>query len=435
MKGPSLRVLLVSLAVAFAVPAIAFGASSSKSRVLAIHFELEVNPVTSSYLDHQLDRAQKNGYSAVVIVLDTPGGLSESMRTIVKNELRSKIPVIVYVSPPGARAASAGVWIGEAADELAMAPTTNIGSSTPINGNGSNLDSDLRRKVLNDAAASLRGLAKFHGRNQQWADLAVRKGDNLAADEALKIHVIDDIAPNLPALLKKIDGRKTVGKNFVLNTAGAQIVDVHPGFFTRLLNALIDPNLIPLLFLAGIAGIGFEIFHPGVVLPGALGAVSLLTALFGFAVLPISWAGLALLILGAALLVIDAHVVTHGALTVSGLISLVVGSLLLFHNAPAPYNDVNAPLLIVFAVLLGSLWVFALTKAVQVRRSPLAAGPETMVGEVGEARRDDLVFVHGELWRARPRSGEALRPGQRVRVAGVGPELVLEVEPEPLPAE
>lgn len=400
---------------------------------MAIHYEFEVNPVTSSYLDHQLDRAQKNGYSAAVIILDTPGGLSESMRTIVKNELRSKIPVIVYVSPPGARAASAGVWIGMAADELAMAPTTNIGSSTPINGNGTNLDSDLRRKVLNDAAASLRGLAKFHGRNQLWADLAVRKGSNLSADEALRRHVIDDIAPNLPALLTKIDGRKTVGKNFVLHTAGAEIVEAHPGFFTRLLNALIDPNLIPLLFLAGIAGIGFEIFHPGVVLPGALGAVSLLTALFGFAVLPISWAGLALLLLGAALLVADAHVVSHGTLTVSGLISLVVGSLMLFHNAPAPYNDVNAPLLVVFAVLLGSLWVFALTKAVQVRRSPLAAGPETMVGEVGEARRDDLVFVHGELWRARPTSGEALRPGQRVRVAGVGPELVLEVEP--LPAE
>jgi membrane-bound serine protease (ClpP class) len=419
--------------VALAVPAIALGASSSKPRVLAIHFELEVNPVTSSYLDHQLDRAQKDGYTAAVIILDTPGGLSESMRTIVKNELRSKIPVIVYVSPPGARAASAGVWIGMAADELAMAPTTNIGSSTPINGNGTNLDSDLRRKVLNDAAASLRGLAKFHGRNQLWADLAVRKGSNLSADEALRRNVVDDIAPNLPALLTKIDGRKTVGKDFVLHTAGAQIVEAHPGFFTRLLNALIDPNLIPLLFLAGIAGIGFEIFHPGVVLPGALGAVSLLTALFGFAVLPISWAGLALLLLGAALLVADAHVVSHGTLTVSGLISLVVGSLMLFHNAPAPYNDVNAPLLVIFAVLLGSVWVFALTKAVQVRRSPLAAGPETMVGEVGEARRDDLVFVHGELWKARPRSGGALRPGQRVRVASVGPELVLEVEP--LPAE
>jgi membrane-bound serine protease (ClpP class) len=433
VKGPFLRVLFGSLAVALAVPAIALGASSSKPRVLAIHFELEVNPVTSSYLDHQLDRAQKDGYTAAVIILDTPGGLSESMRTIVKNELGSKIPVIVYVSPPGARAASAGVWIGMAADELAMAPTTNIGSSTPINGNGTNLDSDLRRKVLNDAAASLRGLAKFHGRNQLWADLAVRKGSNLSADEALRRNVVDDIAPNLPALLTKIDGRKTVGKDFVLHTAGAQIVEAHPGFFTRLLNALIDPNLIPLLFLAGIAGIGFEIFHPGVVLPGALGAVSLLTALFGFAVLPISWTGLALLLLGAALLVADAHVVSHGTLTVSGLISLVVGSLMLFHNAPAPYDQVNAPLLVGFAVLLGSVWVFALTKAVQVRRSPLAAGPETMVGEVGEARRDDMVFVHGELWRARPRSGGTLRPGQRVRVASVGPELVLEVEP--LPAE
>ena len=433
MKGPFLRVLFGSLAAALAIPAIALGASSSKARVLAIHFELEVNPVTSSYLDHQLDRAQKDGYDAAVIILDTPGGLSESMRTIVKNELRSKIPVIVYVSPPGARAASAGVWIGMAADELAMAPTTNIGSSTPINGNGTNLDSDLRRKVLNDAAASLRGLAKFHGRNQLWADLAVRKGSNLSADEALRRNVIDDLAPNLPALLKKIDGRKTVGKGFVLHTAGAQIVEAHPGFFTRLLNALIDPNLIPLLFLAGIAGIGFEIFPPGVVLPGALGAVSLLTALFGFAVLPISWTGLALLLLGAALLVADAHVVSHGTLTVSGLISLVVGSLMLFHNAPAPYDQVNAPLLVVFALVLGSVWVFALTKAVQVRRSPLAAGPETMVGEVGEARRDDMVFVHGELWRARPRSGGTLRPGQRIRVASVGPELVLEVEP--LPAE
>ena len=433
MKGPFLRVLFGSLAVALAVPAIALGASSSKPRVLAIHFALEVNPVTSSYLDHQLDRAQKDGYTAAVIILDTPGGLSESMRTVVKNELGSKIPVIVYVSPPGARAASAGVWIGMAADELAMAPTTNIGSSTPINGNGANLGSDLRRKVLNDAAASLRGLAKFHGRNQLWADLAVRKGSNLSADEALRRNVVDDIAPNLPALLTKIDGRKTVGKDFVLHTAGAQIVEAHPGFFTRLLNALIDPNLIPLLFLAGIAGIGFEIFHPGVVLPGALGAVALLTALFGFAVLPISWTGLALLLLGAALLVADAHVVSHGTLTVSGLISLVVGSLMLFHNAPAPYDQVNAPLLVFFAVVLGSVWVFALTKAVQVRRSPLGAGPETMVGVVGEARRDDMVFVHGELWRARPRSGGTLRPGQRVRVASVGPELVLEVEP--LPAE
>ena len=431
MKGPILRALFVSLVVALAVPALAFGSSSTRPRILAIHYELEVNPVTSSYLDHQIDRAQDDGFNAVVIVLDTPGGLSESMRKIVKTELRSKIPVIVYVSPPGARAASAGVWIGQAADELAMAPATNIGSSTPISGTGTNLGSDLRRKVINDAAASLRGLAKFHGRNARWADLAVRKASNLTAEQALQMNVIDDVAPNLPALLRKLDGRKTIGKGFVLHLAGARIVNANPGFFTRLLNALIDPNLIPLLFLAGIAGIGFEIFHPGVVLPGALGAVSLLTALFGFAVLPISWAGLALLLLGAALLVIDAHVTSHGTLTVSGLISLVVGSLMLFHNAPAPYNDVNTPLLVAFAATLGLFWAFALTKAVQVRRRPVTVGPQTMVGEIGEARRDDLVFVHGELWRARPADGQPLRPGQRIRVAGVGPELVLDVEQLP----
>jgi membrane-bound serine protease (ClpP class) len=428
VKGSFLRAFFASVAAALVIPALALAAGSGKPRVLAIHFGLEVNPVTSSYLDHQVDRAQDDHYDAAVILLDTPGGLSESMRTIVKHELASTIPVIVYVSPPGARAASAGVWITEAADIAAMAPQTNIGSSTPIDSSGQNLGSDLRRKVINDAVASLKSLMRYHHRNVAWAERAVRRAENVDDQQARRLNVVDVLAPTLPALLNKIDGRTTVGKNLKLHTAGAEIVEVHPGFFTRLLNALIDPNLIPLLFLAGIAGIGFEIFHPGVVLPGALGAVALLTALFGFAVLPISWAGLALLILGAALLVIDAHVTSHGTLTVSGLISIVVGTLMLFHNAPAPYDDVNKPLLIGFAVGLGAIWAFALTKAVQVRRSPVAVGPQTIVGEVGEARRDDLVFVHGELWRARPAGGEPLKPGQRVRVAGVDPGLVLQVE-------
>ena len=427
MKGPILRAFLGSLAVALAVPALAL-ASSSKPKVLVIHFGLEVNPVTSSYVDHQLHHAEDGHYNAAVIVLDTPGGLSESMRTIVKNEIGLRVPVIVYVSPSGSRAASAGVWITEAADIAAMAPATNIGSSTPIDSSGQNLGSDLRRKVINDAVASLTSLMRYHHRNAAWAAAAVRKASNLDEQRAKRMNVIDVLAPTLPALLNKIDGRKTVGKNFVLHTAGAELVQVHPGFFTRLLNALIDPNIIPLLFLAGIAGIGFEIFHPGVVLPGALGGVSLLLALFGFAVLPISWAGLALLILGAALLVIDAHVTSHGALTVSGLISMVVGSLLLFHNAPAPYNNVNTPLVIAFAVAVGGFWAIAISKAVAVRRSPVSVGPQTIVGEIGEAKRDDLVFVHGELWRARPRGGSPLRPGQRMRVAGVGADLSLDVE-------
>ena len=427
MKGPILRAFLGSLAVALTIPAFALG-SSSNPKVLVIHFGLEVNPVTSSYLDHQLHRAQDGHYNAAVIMLDTPGGLSESMRTIVKNEIALKIPVIVYVGPSGSRAASAGVWITQAADIAAMAPATNIGSSTPIDSSGQNIASDLRRKVINDAVASLTSLMRFHHRNASWAALAVRKASNLDEQKAKQMNVVDVLAPTLPALLNKIDGRKTIGKGFVLHTANAQLVQAHPGFFTRLLNALIDPNIIPLLFLAGIAGIGFEIFHPGVVLPGALGAVALLLALFGFAVLPISWAGLALLILGAALLVIDAHVTSHGALTTAGLISMVVGSLLLFHNAPAPYNNVNTPLVVAFAVIVGGFWAFALSKAVAVRRSPVTVGPQTIVGEIGEAKRDDLVFVHGELWRANPSDGTPLRPGQRIRVAGVGPDLSLDVE-------
>ena len=428
MIRPFTRVFLASVVAALAVPALA---SAAQPKVLAIHFDTEVNPVTSSYLDHQLQRAQDGHYDAAVILIDTPGGLSDSMRKIVQKEIGLKIPVIAYVSPSGARAASAGVWIEEAADVAAMGTATNIGSSTPIDSSGQNLGSDLRRKVINDAVASLSALMRYHGRNAAWAAQAVRKASNLDETQAKQMNVVDELAPTLPALLNKIDGHTTVGKKLKLHTANAQIVEVRPGFFTRLLNALIDPNIIPLLFLAGIAGIGFEIFHPGVVLPGALGAVALLLALFGFAVLPISWAGLALLILGAALLVIDAHVVSHGALTVSGLISLVVGSLLLFHNAPAPYNHVNAPLLVGFAIVLGGAWVFALTKAVQVRRRPVSVGPQTIIGEVGTARRDDMVFVHGELWRAKPVANGPLRPGQRVRVSGVDPGLVLEVEPLP----
>jgi membrane-bound serine protease (ClpP class) len=402
--------------------------AASKPRVLAIHFDAEINPVTQDYVNHELDRAQRDHYDAAVILLDTPGGLSSSMEAIYKKELASKIPVIVYVSPEGAASASAGVFVSEAADVLAMAPATNIGSSTPIDQSGGNLGSDLRRKVINHFAKKLRTLAELHGRNGDWAEAAVRKASNLTETEALKMNVIDVTAPSLRALLNKIDGRRTIPKHFRLHTAGAQITEVKPGFFTRLLNTLIDPNLITLLFLAGLAGIGYEIFHPGVVLPGALGAVALVTALFGFSVLPISWAGLALLLLGLALLVIDAHVTSHGALTVSGLISLVVGSLMLFRNAPSPYHA-NAPLLISLALVLGGAWAFAITKAVGVRRTPVAVGSHTMVGEVGEYRGAGMVYVNGELWKARMPQGLALKQGQKVRVDGVDPSLVLDVRP------
>ncbi len=425
---PIMRVFFLALATASAFLALSGNAAAAAPAVLVVHFDAEVNPVTQDYLNGQIQRANDGSYAAVVIVLDTPGGLGESMRKIVQKELGSRIPVIVYVSPNGARAASAGVWIGEAADVLAMAPETNIGSSTPISGTGGNIGSDLRRKVVNDAAASLRGLAASHGRNARWADLAVRQASNLTEGEALRQHVIDAIAPSLPDLLRQIDGTKTKPKGFVLRLAGARLTEVHMSFFTRLLNTIIDPNLIFLLFLAGLGGIGFEIFHPGVVLPGALGAVSLVTALFGFSVLPISWAGLALILLGVALLVIDAHVVTHGALTLSGLVSLVVGGLMLFHNAPSPYHT-SVPLVVSVAVVLGAFWAFGLTKAVQARRRPVQVGASVLVGQIGEVRRDGLVFVCGELWRGHTADGEPLVSGEQVEVEAVGEGLALTVRP------
>jgi membrane-bound serine protease (ClpP class) len=242
------------------------------------------------------------------------------------------------------------------------------------------------------------------------------------------MNVIDAIAPTLPALLQQSNGVKTKPRGFVLNLAGAQIHDVHPGFFTRLLNTLIDPNILTLLFLAGLAGIGYEIFHPGVVLPGALGLVALITALFGFSVLPVNWAGFILLLAGVALLVLDVHVTSHGALTVAGLIAMAVGAIFLFQNAPAPYHT-STPLVITVAVVLGSVWAFAVGKAWSVRHSPVEVTPERIAGAVGEVRRDGLVYVDGELWQARTAGGEQLREGQLVRVESLD-GLVLTVRPE-----
>ena len=393
-------------------------AAAATPRVLAIRFgpDLEVNPVTKDYLNHQLDEAAKH-YDAAVIVLDTPGGLSSSLREIYQKELSLPVPVIVYVAPNGARAASAGVWIAEAGDVLAMSPISNIGSSTPINSTGANIGSDLRRKVINDAAASLRSLAATHKRNTTWPVLAVTKASNLTAQQALHMHVVDAIAPSLPVLLRRLDGYRTKDpqRAFTLHLAGAQITTVSPGFSTRFLNTLIDPNLISILFLVGIAGLIFEVLHPGVVLPGAIGAVSLIIALFGFSVLPVSWAGIALVVLGVALLVIDLHAITHGALTIAGLICLGIGLPLLFGNAPAPYR-INTALVVGIGLAIAAFWVFVTGKGVAARRRPVKTGPQTLVGTSGEVRLDGLVFVDGELWRAHASDGSPLLAGERVQV-------------------
>jgi membrane-bound serine protease (ClpP class) len=399
--------------------------------VLAVEFDNDVNPVTADYVTGEIERANEGGYSAVVILLDTPGGLSDAMKEIYEAELASKIPVIVYVYPEGARAASAGVWIGQAGDILAMAPQTNIGSSTPINVGGEDIQKDLRNKVVNDAAASLRALAREHGRNVKWADAAVRRASNLSAREALAQNVIDVIAPDLPTLLNKIDGETTTPKGLVLDTANAQVETVQMSLWKQILDLLIDPNLIVILMSIGVLGITIELWNPGLILPGTVGAISLVIGLFGLQVLPISWAGLLLMMLAAGFFVAEAFVVSHGALALAGGIAFVIGSLMLFDPAGDAYQ-VSVPVALTVAAVMVAMVGLAVAKIMQVRRAPVVTGQSELIGQVGIVRQaldpDGLIFVHGELWRART-DGEPVPPGETVRVEGLDDGLTLRVAP------
>jgi membrane-bound serine protease (ClpP class) len=416
----------LTAAVALVVPATA---ADSSRRVLAIEFENDVNPVTADYVIGELERAEREKYDAAVIVLDTPGGLSEAMRDIYKKELALKIPVIVYVSPGGARAASAGVWIGQAADVLAMAPQTNLGSSTPISSNGGEIPSDLRRKVINDAAASLRALAEEHGRNGDWAENAVRHADNLSAREALRQNVIDEISPSLPSLLERVDGQRTRPKGLVIHTAGARIEEVQMGLWKRILDTLIDPNIIVLMMSVGLLGIVVELWNPGLVFPGTVGGISLIMGLYGLQVLPVSGAGLLLMLLAAGFWVADLFVTSHGALTLAGAVSFVFGALLLFDPAGDAYQ-VSIPVALAVAGTVAAFMALAVAKIVQVRKVPIGVGVHGLVGTTGVVRRNGFVFANGELWRAVTSDGDEPRPGDVVVIENVE-DLTLTVRPMP----
>lgn len=422
----SLR-LLPALIAALVLAAPAAGAES-RPRVLVIDFDNDVNPVTAGYVTDELERAERDGFDAAVVVLDTPGGLSESMRDIYQKELELKIPVIVYV-PTGARAASAGVWIGQAADVLAMAPQSNLGSSTPVAAGGGEIPSDLKRKVLNDAAKSLRALAEEHGRNGDWAESAVYAASNLTAREALEQNVIDEIAPDLTALLNKIDGQRTTPKNLVLDTANAEQTEVEMSLWKRILDTVIDPNIVVLLMSLGLLGITIELYSPGLILPGTVGVTSLILGLFGLQVLPTNWAGLLLMLLALAFFAADLFVPSHGILTVSGAIAFVLGALVLFDPA-GPLYDTSVWVAVAIAGTIALLTAGALTKVVQARRRPAAVGAQTIVGTTGTTRFGGQVFANGELWRARAVDGFDLEPGEPVEVVGVDDDgLTLEVRP------
>ena len=397
--------------------------------MLAVVLENDINPVTQDYVIDAIERGEREGYDAVVLELDTPGGLDSSMRAIIKKELAADVPVVVYVYPPGSRAASAGAFITLAADVAAMAPATNIGSSTPVAVGGGEIPADLRRKVINDAAAYARELAETHDRNGDWAEEAVRSASNLGAQEALEENVVDVVAPDLPTLLNEIDGMKTEPKGFVLDTAGATVDTIEMSLWKRILDTLIDPNLIVLLMSIGVLGITIEILNPGLILPGTVGVISLIVGLFGLQVLPVSWAGLLLMILAAGFFVAEAFVPSHGALALAGGVSFVIGSLLLFDPAGDGYQ-VSIWVALAVGGTLALVTAIVITKAVRARRAPTKTGWEEMVGEIGVVRRDldpsGLVNVHGEIWKASV-DGEPIARGEYVRVESVSDDLMLEV--------
>ena len=428
---PRLRGFFWALAFLAAGLALTGGAAAQETapRVLAVELENDINPVTEDYLVDAIERGERESYNAVVIELDTPGGLDSAMREIIKKELAAEVPVVVYVYPPGSRAASAGAFITLAADVAAMAPATNIGSSTPVAVGGGEIPDDLRRKVINDAAAYARELAETHGRNGDWAEAAVRSASNLGAQEALEQNVVDVVAPDLPTLLEEIDGLRTEPKGFVLDTAGATVDTVEMSLWKRILDLLVDPNLIVLLMSIGVLGITIEILNPGLILPGTVGVISLIVGLFGLQVLPISWAGLLLMLLAVGFFTAEALVPSHGALALAGAVSFVVGALMLFDPAGEGYQ-VSIWVALAVGGTLALVTAIVATKVIRARRAPTKTGREEMVGEIGVVRTavapSGLVNIHGEIWKAHT-EGEPLAPGEYVRVSSVGDDLVLEV--------
>ena len=413
-----------------------------------------IGPATSDFFVRTLGAAAEQGASLVIVTIDTPGGLDSSMRDMVQAILASNVPVVAYVSPSGARAASAGTYLVYASHVAAMAPATNLGAATPIQigGSGGSLqpgsDEDdskdgeagkpggpgtaLERKSVNDAVAYIRSLAQLRGRNLEWAESAVRTGASLPADEALAAGVVDLVEPDLARLLQALDGRtvKLQSRDVVLHTAGLVLRDVQPDWRTELLSLITNPNVAYLLMLIGIYGLLLEGYHPGAVVPGVVGAISLLLALFAFQVLSVNYAGLALIGLGVLLIVAETFVPSFGALGLGGIVAFVIGSVMLLDDGVPGFSI--AWQLIGAMGLAGSLVLLAiLSYAVRARRRPVVSGTEGLLREHAEAlegfERQGLVRVHGETWSATSRA--PIHAGQRLRITKVH-GLTLEVEPE-----
>ncbi|MBA2240174.1 MAG: nodulation protein NfeD, partial [Solirubrobacterales bacterium] len=443
MTARALRlVLFLALLAVGLASLVSGGGAGAQSAGVAYSIELDgaIDPAAEGWIGAALEDAAAEQAELAIIRLDTPGGLIDSTRAIVDEILTAPMPVVVYVSPDGARAASAGLFITEAADVAAMAPQTNIGAATPINLDGTDIgDTVLGRKILNDAAAYARALAEGHARNGELAEAMVTDAVSVASDEALSRGLIDAVAADEETLLAELDGFEVSGpKRTTLETEGLELVERERPFTYDLLSVLVNPTVSFLLLVVGIIGIVIEVFAPGLIVPGALGALSFLAGLFGSLQLPLTALGIGLLVLGVGLLIAEAHITAGGILGIAGVVALALSGLVLYDTGTDAIA-VSAPVVVTFAVVAAGLLAFVGRKVLAARRNPVHTGWEELIGAEGEVREGlepvGQAFVHGALWRAvaadglEPAEVDALRTrGCRVTVESVD-GLTLGVRP------
>jgi len=413
---------LTVISLLFIVYCSLFTVSSFANQVHYLMVDGIVNPVMSEFVVKSIQGAQKENAEAVVIQLDTPGGLDLSMRDIVKAILSSDIPIVVYVAPAGSRAASAGVFITYAAHIAAMAPGTNIGSAHPVAMGGEKMDETMMKKVENDAVAYIKGIATKRHRNAEWAEKAVRESVNVPAEEALKLKVIDLIAPDKKALLEAIDGKKVeiLSGEKILKTAKAEIKEIEMGLRHRILNAITNPNVAYILMMIGLIGLYFELSNPGLILPGVVGAICLVLAFYAFQTLSVNYAGLLLIGLAALFFIAEIKVMSYGLLTVAGIVALTLGSLMLFES-PLPFMRVSLWVILPTVISITAIFFGAMYYGLKIRHKKPVSGVEGLVDEIGIANTDiakeGKVFIDGEYWDAW--SDELIKAGEKVKVVEV----------------
>ncbi len=389
-----------------------------ESEVTIIELEGPINPGAAAFLTRGLEDAEKSGSELVIIRLDTPGGLVPSMRMMVKGIMNSPVPVVVYVAPKGAGAASAGVMITVSAHVAAMAPGTNIGAAHPVGAGGKDIDKDMSEKVVNDMASYGRGIAQDKGKNAEWVEKAIRESVSITAEEAVEKKVVDLVAADIDELLKLLDGREIQLKQGKVTLKTKDLAKIYhkPGFRDTVLRIIGDPNIAYILMMIGLAGLYFELAHPGAVFPGVVGAISLILAFYSFQTLPVNYAGLLLIALAVIFFIAEIKVASYGILSLGGIVSLTLGSIMLFEDV-----GVSLRLMAPTIVLIGGFFVIVSTLAFRAYRAKPQSGMEGLIGEVGIVQKpidpEGLVFVHGEYWRAT--SSEKLEPGEMVAVEEV----------------